>query len=232
MPALSQVSSGSFDDEGGPFLVELVGVEVEPAPGRFLEGEGEGVELLLRPEPDEAALAHVDARIEVALVLAARGRIDAVGTDHQVVFLRIVVGVLEFGGELQLDAEFQRPRLEDLQQLQAPDAAEAVPARNDATVLEEDVDVVPMVEIALDFSDHARIVMAEAVHGLVGKHDAPAEGAVRLVALDHGDVACRIGLLHQDREVQAGGSPAQTYDAHQTSLFRPTRACLYILYLN
>jgi hypothetical protein len=125
-----------FDDEGGPLLVELVGVEVEPAPGRFLEGEGEGVELLLGAEPDEAALAHVDARIEVALVLAARGRIDPVGADHEVVLLGIVVGVLERSvANCSLTPEFQRARLEDLQQLQAPDAAEAVPARNDASAV-------------------------------------------------------------------------------------------------
>jgi hypothetical protein len=42
-------------------------VGLEPAVRRLLEGEGEGVELLVRAQPDEAALAQVD----VGLVGAA-----------------------------------------------------------------------------------------------------------------------------------------------------------------
>jgi hypothetical protein len=59
-----------------------------------------------------------------------------------------------------------------------------VAARDDPPVLEEDIDVVPVMEIALDFGDHLRIVLTEAIHGLVGENDAPAEGAVRLVAFE------------------------------------------------
>ena len=38
-----------LDDERGPVFVEAVGVEIEPAPLRLREIEGEGVELLLLP---------------------------------------------------------------------------------------------------------------------------------------------------------------------------------------
>jgi hypothetical protein len=69
-------------------------------------------------------------------------------------------------------------------------------------------------EVALDFGHHQRVVLAKAVHGLVGKHDAPAEGAVGLVAFEHGDVGPRIGLLHQNRKIQAGRAATQAYDAH------------------
>ena len=72
---------GSLNDESRPLLIELVGVQVEPAPRRFLEGESEGIELFLGAEPDETTLAHVDARIEMALVLAASSRIDTIGAD-------------------------------------------------------------------------------------------------------------------------------------------------------
>jgi hypothetical protein len=88
-------------------------------------------------------------------------------------------------------------------------------------------------EVALDFLDHGGIVLTKAVHRLVGKHDAPAERAVCLVAFDHGDVAGWIGLLHQDREVQPGGTSAQTNDAHGSFLCcRTIIRFLDILYLN
>ena len=197
-----------FDDEGGPFVVELVGMQVEPARLGLLEGESEGVELLLGAEPDEATLADVDARVEVVGVFGARSGIDAIGADDQVVFPGIVVRILEFGFKLQVHAEFPGAGLEDLEQFQATDAAVTMTAGNDAPALEEDVAIVPVMEIAFDLGDHLRIVLEETVHGLVGEHDAPAEGAVGLVALDHSDVGGRIGLLHQDREIQARGAAA------------------------
>jgi hypothetical protein len=193
-------------------------VKIEPAPRCFLEGKSEGIELLLGAEPDKTALAHVDARIEMALVPGSRGRIHAIGTDHEVVFPGVVVRILELGLELEAHPEFACAGLEDLQQLQAPYAAEAMATGHHPPALEEHVDVVPMMEVALDFRDHLGIVLAKAVHGLVGKHDAPAEGAVGLVAFDHGYVAGRIGLLHQDRKVQASGASAQTHNTHRNLL--------------
>jgi hypothetical protein len=152
-------------------------------------------------------------------VFGARGGIDAVGADHQVVFPGIVVRILELGFKFQIDAKFPSPRLEDLQQFQAPDAAIAVSTGDDATALEEHVAVVPVMEIALDLGDDLRVILAEAVHGLVGEHDAPAEGAVGLVALDDGDFAGRIGLLHQDREIESGGAASENCCAHVLLLF-------------
>ena len=44
---------------------------------------------------------------------------------------------------------------------------------------------------------------AEIVQGGVGEHDPEAEGVVRAIALDDGDLVPGIGPLHQDCEVQA-----------------------------
>jgi hypothetical protein len=55
---------GRLDDEGGGVGVELVGVGLEPAVLGLLEGEGEGVERLVRAQPDEAAVAQCRCRAE------------------------------------------------------------------------------------------------------------------------------------------------------------------------
>ena len=61
-----------LDDEGRHLVVESVGMQVEPTPLGLLEGEGEsGVDFFLGAQPDKAIRAHVDARIEVRLMLAA-----------------------------------------------------------------------------------------------------------------------------------------------------------------
>ncbi len=53
-----------LDDHRREIAAELVGVDLEPAMLGLLEGEGECREGLLRAEPDETALAHVDVRLE------------------------------------------------------------------------------------------------------------------------------------------------------------------------
>ena len=55
---------GRLDDEGGPILVEAVGVQIEPAPLSLLEIERECVELLSAAKPDEAIFAHLDVGLE------------------------------------------------------------------------------------------------------------------------------------------------------------------------
>ena len=48
---------GCLDDERRSFVVELVRMGLKPAVLGFLESKGEGVEGLVRAEPDEAAVA-------------------------------------------------------------------------------------------------------------------------------------------------------------------------------
>ena len=52
------------------------------------------------------------------------------------------------------------------------------------------------------------------VQGGVGKDDPEAEGVVRSVALDDGDLVPGIGPLHQNREVQASRTAADRDDLH------------------
>jgi hypothetical protein len=49
-----------FDDEGRGVGVVLIDVRLEPAVLRLFEGEGERIELLVRAQPDKAAVARLD----------------------------------------------------------------------------------------------------------------------------------------------------------------------------
>ena len=71
----------AFDDEGRGVVVELVGVRLEPAVRRLLEGEGESLEFLVRAEPDEAVPAPVELRLELIgqLVADQAGPAELVG---------------------------------------------------------------------------------------------------------------------------------------------------------
>ncbi len=204
-------------DEGGGVGVELVGVRLEPAMFGLDEGEGEGVEGLLRAQPDEAALARVDVGLEGAGVACAHAAVEAVAGDHKVGgVLRgqgLVVG--DVGLEHQVHAERLAARLQHVEQPLAPDAAEAVAAAAHAAALVEDFDVVPVVEGVADLLRRLRIGRAQVAQGLVGQHHAPAEGVERAVALDDGDLQRGLAPLHQQREVQAGRATTDAQDALQ-----------------
>ena len=78
-----------LDDEGRGLVVELVGVGLEPAVLGLLEGEGEGLEQLVRAQPDEAAAAQVDVGLEGRGVPGA----DALLTPS-LAMIEVGVGVL------------------------------------------------------------------------------------------------------------------------------------------
>ncbi len=206
----------AFDDEGARRLVELVDVGLEPAMLGLLEQEGEGFVDLVRAQPDEAVRTDHDVGLEDRRVLAADARVDAVAGDHQVGVGVVGVGV-GLGLEDQLDAQRLAACLQDVEQLLAPDADEAVAAGADDPALEVQLDVVPMRERGLDGVGGVAIPLAHVVHRGVGKHHAPAEGVVGLVALDDGDVVVRTELLHQQGEIQAGGAAADADDLHELS---------------
>ncbi len=120
-----------LDDERRRFAVELVDVRLEPAVLRLLECEREGVESLLRAEPDEAAPPRVDLRPEDFLVARADAAVDAVAADHEIGAIggRDRALVAHSGLEDQLHAKRLASRLQDVEQPLAADAAEAVAAR-------------------------------------------------------------------------------------------------------
>jgi hypothetical protein len=124
------------------------------------------------------------------------------------------VSAVDLGLELQLHAQFFAARLQDVEQLLAPDADEAVAAAAQRAALELELDVVPVVEGLLDGGSGGRVPLAHVVHRLVGEHHAPAEGVVGLVALDDRDVVARVQLLHQQPEVQPGRAAPDADDLH------------------
>ncbi len=143
---------GRLDDEGRCLVVELVDMRLEPAVLGLFEGEGEGVEGLVRAQPDEAAVGQIDVGLEDVGVALADAAVEAVAGDDQVgLVLRgngLVVGGV--GLEHQIDAKREAALLQDVQQLLAADAAEAVASRAHLAALEEHLDVVPVMELVAD----------------------------------------------------------------------------------
>src|SRR5207253_2013430 len=79
---------------------------------------------------------------------------------------------------------------------------------------EVDVDVVPAGEVVRDLRERLRVGGPEVAERLVGEHDPPAEGGVRSVALQDGDLMPRIRLLHQQGEIQPRRPAAEDRDLH------------------
>ena len=204
---------GTFDDEGGGLVVELVDVGLEPAMLGLSEIEGEGIVELVGSQPDVAIGTHHDVGLEHVLVLRAHLGVDPVAGDDEVGVGVVLVGIRVLL-EHQLHVQLLATRLQNVEQLLPADAHEAVAARSDGSALEQKLDIVPVIEGLLDLIGRHVVPLAHVVHGGIGEHDAPAEGVIRLVALDHGDVMGRIELLHQQAEIQAGGAAADADDLH------------------
>ena len=204
-----------LDDEGRGLVVELVGVGLEPAVFRLLEGEGEGVEGLLRAQPDKAAQPGVNVRLEGAFVARADAAVQPVAGDHEVgvVLLgeRLVVG--HVGLEHQVHAQRHAAFLQDVEQALAADADEAVAGGAHAGTLVEHLDVVPVVEGVLHRLRGLGVGAAQVLQRLVGEDDAPSEGVERPVALDHGHLQVREAAFHEQTEIEARRAATDAQDA-------------------
>jgi hypothetical protein len=207
-----------LDDEGRSRLVETIGMGLEPAALGLLEIEGEGVEQLAGAEPDEAAIAQVDVRLIGGGVLVADAAVQPVGRDDQI---RINVGiVLDIGFVDQIHTQLRTTGLQDVQELLAADAAEAVAAGAHRAAVDVNVDIVPMVEGFEDLVGRLRIGFAQRSERLVGKDHTPAKGIAGAVALQYRDLVRGVLLLHQKREIQAGRAAAYAGDAHAWELLQ------------
>ena len=220
-----------LDDEGRGLVVELVDMRLEPAMFGAHEIEGERLVDLVRAQPDVAIGARDDVGLEDVFVFAADARIHAVAGDDEV-GIGVVLVALRIGVEHQFHTQLFATGLQNIEQMLAPDAHEAVAARADLAALEQQLDVVPVVERLLDFGGGDRIPLAHVVHGRVGEHHAPAEGVIGLVALHHRDVMVRVELLHQQREIQTSRPPADANDLHGFLPFREIALELNYLSLN
>jgi hypothetical protein len=77
-----------------------------------------------------------------------------------------------------------------------------------------DIDIVPVREGAGDLGVRLAVGLREVVQGRVGEDHAESEGVVGTVPLHHGDVVRGIGLLEEDRQVEAGRSRTDGDDLH------------------
>ncbi len=207
----------TFDDEGRAVWGEAVGVRPDPAVLGLLEREGEGVEDLVRSEPDELVRAHIDVDAERIFVCVAEARVDAVGSDDEIVVAPLRIGRIALGVELDPDAEFARPVLQYFEQALAADADEPVTRGSDRLAAEVDVDVVPMREFVGDDLRGLGVVGLEVLDRLVGEDHAPAEGDTGSVAFEHRDVVRGVAELHRDGEIEAGRTGADAGDLHPIS---------------
>ena len=98
---------GAFDDEGRGSRFELVGVGPDPTVRGVDEGEGEGVERLMRAQPDVFVGAHVDVDAEGLGPGIAGHAVQPVGGNHDVSVKR--PGVRDLGLKPQLDAQGAGP---------------------------------------------------------------------------------------------------------------------------
>jgi hypothetical protein len=190
-------------------------VHLEDAVLVLHEDEGEGVEQLRRAQPDEAGRAHVQVGAEVGRVLRAEPAVHPVRGDHQVHAVQVAV-VATSVLEAEVGAEGGGAVAEDLEELDARDAGEAVPARGDGGAAEVDVDVVPVREVVGDLAVRLGIGLAQVAERLVGEDDTPPERVVGAVALEDGDAARGVGLAQQERQVEPRRPPAD--DGHAQGL--------------
>ncbi len=207
---------GGLDDEGGQAILETIGMRLEPAVFGRHEDEGEGIEDLARAQPDEAAIALVDVGTEGIGIAGAHGAVDAVAGDEQVglVLARDLLVILHLGFKDQFHTEFFAACLQDVEQALAADADETVAAAADDAALEMHVDVIPAAELAGDGGGRYRIGLAQVVQRGIREHHAPAEGVIGTIALDHHYAVRRVLQFHQQTEIQAGGTAADTDDVH------------------
>src|SRR5690349_7353288 len=118
-------------------------MNLEPAVLGALEREGECREGLRGPQPDVAALAPVELRLERALMALAGLAVGSVGRDDE-------VGVVEpcfrvhFPLEVLAHTELRCAFLQDPEQPLAADAAESMTAADEAAAGKVDIDVVPV----------------------------------------------------------------------------------------
>ncbi|MNL31748.1 hypothetical protein D3C87_1535560 [compost metagenome] len=188
-------------------------MRLEPAVFGALEVEGEGVEALVRAEPDIAVRTDDHVRLEDIGVSVPDPGVDAVGCDDEVGIGELLVA-FHVLFENKFDAECEATFLEDVEHLLATDTDEAVARRPDLAALEDQLDIVPMVEGDLDGLSRLRIPLSHRVHRRIREHHPPAEGVEGAVPLDDRYLVFRVLALHQQRKIEAGWPATDTDDPH------------------
>ena len=207
-PALRHVSSVDSTMKVELAVVEPVGVHLEQAVRVLLEEERERGERRTSSRARRTgSAASRSAGRKCSRVARAHRAVHAVGREDQVGVARTARG----RRPRALNRAARRARaqrsLQDVEQRLPRQAREAVPGRGTISPLIVDLDVVPVGERAADRLVGLAVGLREALQRRVGEDHAPAEGVVRAVALEDGDLVRGVGLLHEEREVQARGPP-------------------------
>ena len=153
-----------------------------------------------------------DARVIVADILKSASMGDA----DEVASCRKALRFLSDDAALEdeLNAERLAASLQNVEQLLAADADEAMAGRALAGSLEEKLDVVPMIEGDFDLGRGLGVPGAHRIEGEVGEDHAPAERIVGAIALDHRDGMLGPQLLHQQAEIETRRSSSDANDPH------------------
>ena len=78
-----------------------------------------------------------------------------------------------------------------------------------------DIDIIPGFKIPSDRGVRRFIGSAQIGQRFAGENYSPAKRVVGAVALVDGDLVRRVGLLHQQAEVEPGRAPADRDDPHR-----------------
>ncbi len=217
-----------LDDDRGELIAELVGMDLEPAMLGFLERKRKSCECLARAQPNEAALADGDVRLEYRRMLRADLAVHTIGGDDE-----IGIGerrqIVDFRLKVFLHAQRSRSLLKDIEQPAPADAAEPMTARSDGLAAEMHLDIVPVMKIPVDGIVRPGVGRPESRHGLVRENDPPAEGVVGPIALVHLDFHGGQRLLQQDCTVQTCRTSAYEDNAfHAGTIKRDTLDVKYL----
>ena len=202
----------ALDDERARVLVEAVRVHLEHPVRVLLEVEREGVELLLRPQPDVARAPQVQRRLERVCVEIADAALHAVARDDEVRAARDRLEVRDVGVEEDLHAELEASLGQDAEELLPRDAGEAMAVGPQTLPAIVNVDRGPVRERVRDRLVRRAIILFEIRERLVGEDDTPAERHSRCISLDDRDGGVGTRLLVEKREVETAGTTADAND--------------------
>jgi len=199
----------ALNDESAHRVFVRIDVGLEPAVFGALERLHERVVGPVGAEPHVAALAEFEIGLEVRGMTGADGAVDAVGGNDQIGTgeTAVVVGV---GLVLDPHAQAFGALLQDIEQAPPVNAAHAVAAGDDHLAAVVDVDIVPVAKAGEDVAVRLGVGFAQVVQRGIREHHPEAEGVVRAVALENGDLMARIRKLHQDGKIQPGRAGAYT----------------------
>ena len=210
----------ALDDERAAVGRVAIVMGDERAVFAFAEREREAIERLGRAVPDELVGEPLDPRTERVRAQRAQARVDAVGRDHEIESRETVEG-LDRGAEREAHAGIGAFLLEQPQQCEAADRAEAVAVDVDRRVAMDDALHRPRLHDARERGVHGGRVAREEFERAVREHDAEPEGRVRGVLLEDADVRFRPPSLGEQREQKPRGACAGDGDPHYPDTLRP-----------